>query len=487
MSTNQMGVFVMNLICVCLDTFRADLVGKNKKFNFVQTPNLDNFMRQSVSFDQAFGECQPTLQMRRAFFTGRRSFPFRFNFDRRGLYHHAAGWHKIPPDQDTLAEILLARGYMTGLISDTYHMFKPTMNYTRGFVTYDFIRGQEIDNWRGCNFEKIRERLERHSAHPKAMILNEYLLQYLFNTQDRNNEEDYFCAKVFSQGAKWLEENKNNKPFFLWLDSFDPHEPWDPPTEYADYYCPDYDGKDYIFGNPPVNASKKELERIKALYFGEVTLVDKWLGYFLDKLDELGLRQETIVMILSDHGTQLLDHGRFHKGQDELHPFNTQIIWSIRHPDGPTDEHFTTFVQSHDVMPTILHLLDIPYANAEGENVWQLVTHEKEQIRDHVVIGWCGSTGYNFSSGPAQGRVSVRDKEWNYICAVGGEDQKAELYNYATDTDEKNNIVSEYPDIVKLERKRVEAVLGQPLPGRMTEFCDDGPSPILEYIRRRYH
>nr|MBC8228070.1 hypothetical protein [bacterium] len=77
----------MNLICICLDTFRADIVGEGKKLSFVETPNLDAFARESTIFDRAFGEGQPTLQIRRAMFTGNRSFPWRYNFDRRGHWH----------------------------------------------------------------------------------------------------------------------------------------------------------------------------------------------------------------------------------------------------------------------------------------------------------------------------------------------------------------------------------------------------------------
>jgi len=118
----------MNVVLICLDTFRSDLIGPDKKLSFVETPNLDDFAGQAVSFDRAFGESQPTLQCRRAFMTGMRGFPYKWNFDRRGHWHHASGWHKIPPEQDTLAEILLKRGYWTGLIADVYHLFKPTMN-----------------------------------------------------------------------------------------------------------------------------------------------------------------------------------------------------------------------------------------------------------------------------------------------------------------------------------------------------------------------
>ena len=112
----------MNVVCICLDTFRADIVGEGKKYSHVRTPNLDAFAADSIRFTRAFGECQPTLQIRRGLFTGRRSFPFRFNFDRRGHWHHAPGWHKIPPDQDTIAEVLLARGYLTALIADTVNL-----------------------------------------------------------------------------------------------------------------------------------------------------------------------------------------------------------------------------------------------------------------------------------------------------------------------------------------------------------------------------
>jgi arylsulfatase A-like enzyme len=433
----------MNLICICLDTFRADIIGDGKKLSFVETPNLDAFALESVNFTQAFGECQPTLQMRRAFFTGRRSFPWNYNFDRRGMWIQAAGWHKIPPDQDTMTEILLSRGYMTSLVSDTYHMFKATQNYIRGFVTYDFIRGQESDNWRSGDLREIKKRLKRHTDRPKAMLLHSGLIQYLFNTKDRQSEEDYFCAQVFSRAADWLDENINNQPFFLWVDSFDPHEPWDPPTKYADYYCPDYDGIDYIDGRPPLDISPETLERVKALYFGEVTLVDKWVGYFLDRIEDLGLIDDTVVTVLSDHGTQLLDHGRFGKDMNELHPFNTQIVWYIRHPKGPLGRQVPSFVQSHDFLPTVLHLLDVPYSNVNGKNVWPLVTREVKEIRDHVVIAWAG-----FSSGRAQGRVSVRDKEWNYVHAIGRDDTNAELYHLPTDPDEKNNMISEYPEVV---------------------------------------
>ena len=472
----------MNLIVICLDTFRADMVGPGRKMSYVQTPNLDRLAAESVSFERAFGEGQPTLQMRRAFFTGRRSFPWRYNFDRRGHWHHAPGWHKIPPDQDTLAEILVERGFLTGLVADTYHMFKPTMNYTRGFCTYDFVRGQETDNWRGGTLAMIEEQLARHTHHPPEEA-SFPLKQYLWNQRGRQAEEDYQCARVFRSAVDWLDDNAANAPFFLWIDSFDPHEPWDPPTAYADrYYAYGPEVKnpvDYIYPNND-DATPEEQERIKALYCGEVTLVDKWVGVLLQKLDQLGLWDDSIVILISDHGTQLNDQTHFGKGADALHPFNTRIPLYVRHPSGPREFKVDAFVQSHDLLPTVLRLLDVPYANVDGQDAWALVTGERAQLRDHVVIGWAG-----FVSGPAGGRASVRDDEWNYVTTVHQEDPAPELYHLPTDPDERVNVHDQHPDVVALQRRRLEAVVGQPLPAQLNEVCDPAPAAMARWLRSR--
>ena len=468
----------MNVIVICLDTLRADLIGPGRKMSYVETPNLDALARDAVSFERAFGEGQPTLQMRRAFYTGRRSFPWRYNYDRRGHWHHAPGWHKIPPEQDTLAEVLVKRGYFTGMIADTYHMFKPTMNYTRGFCTYDFCRGQETDNWRGGTLDQIADQIRKHTREPMDSPRIAGLAQYLWNQRGREREEDYQCARVFRSAMRWLEDNTANAPFFLWIDSFDPHEPWDPPTAYADRYYP-HDGIDFIHPNNR-DATPEEMERTRALYCGEVTFVDKWVGAFLDKVDALKLWDDTIVIATSDHGTQIMDHGRFGKGADALHPFNTQIPLYIRHPGGPRSRSIDAFVQSHDLMPTVLRLLDVPYANVDGQDAWSLVTGEREQLRDHVVIGWAG-----FTNGNAGGRASVRDDEWNYVVTVHENDPHPELYHLPDDPDEEQNVHDQYPKVVARQRARLEAVLGQPLPAQLNEVCDPAPPPIYVFLHQR--
>ena len=137
----------MNTIVICCDTLRADVVDHTWE-DHVDTSHLDQLRENSAVFNNAWGEGEPTIPMRRGFFTGMRSYPWRFHIDDRGSVPNIYGWHAIPTAQTTLAEHLLLNGVATGLVSDVYHMFKPTMNFTRGFMSYDYIRGQESDRVR---------------------------------------------------------------------------------------------------------------------------------------------------------------------------------------------------------------------------------------------------------------------------------------------------------------------------------------------------
>ena len=228
----------MNIVCICLDTFRADIIGEGKKYSHVQTPNLDALASESVPFSHGrLVKGQPTLQIRRGNFTGMRSFPWRYNF--------RSAWTtgttppvgiRFHPNRIRSLKSLLERGYLTALIADTYHMFKPTMNFSRGFAHFDFIRGQESDNWHSGDPRLIEEQLRKHVREPLNWQRHAGLVNYLLSQRHRQSEDDYSCARVFRAAADWLQDNHTIGPFFLWVDSFDPHEPWDPPKSYADLY-----------------------------------------------------------------------------------------------------------------------------------------------------------------------------------------------------------------------------------------------------------
>lgn len=464
----------MNVVVICIDTLRADIVQHTYPVR-VATPSLDALAAESAVFTAAFGEGEPTIPVRRAFFTGMRSFPWRFDFDTAGLWPTGRGWHKIPPDQPTLAEVLLQHGYKTALISDTYHTFKPTMNFTRGFVTYEFIRGQESDNWQGGTIASIAEQARRHvpaELHPAEHAV---LLAYLFNNRARRSADDWTSARVFRTALDWLDANHRDTPFFLWVESFDPHEPWDPPRAYADRYYPDLgpEGRDYIFPQLAPQMSAAEAERVKALYFGEVTFVDHWIGRLTEQLHALRLLDDTLVMVVSDHGTELLDHGRFSKSAPHLFAHNTQLVWFIRHPEGAgRGQAIDAFVQDHDLFPTILDILGLPPAKVDGQSAWPLLTGAPTPRRDHIITGW-GSY------------AAVRDREWNYTVNFEEPTAATHLYHLPTDPLELRDVAADHPGVLAQKRATLEAFLDQPLPARLPDRLYPSNAPIRAYYGSR--
>ncbi|MBT7164897.1 MAG: sulfatase-like hydrolase/transferase [Victivallales bacterium] len=323
----------------------------------------------------------------------------------------------------------------------------------------------------------MREQAAKHSLTPEPSVPNALLYQYLLNQRFRKGEEDYQCARVFRSAADWLDDNAGGEsPFFLWVEAFDPHEPWEPPTEYADRYCPNTTGTDYIIPRLPQNPSAADIERTKALYYGEVSFLDRWIGHLLDKVDELNLWEDTIVVVLSDHGTQIWDHGQFGKGGGNLRRYNTGIVWQMRIP-GQAATRLQPIVQAHDVMPTLLELLDVPYSRCDGQSVMPLVRGEIDQLREKSLIGWAGPANAN-----AGAFASVRTPQWNYATPTHALGQDV-LYDLANDPDENVDVKAEHPDLVKEFQREVEAILGQPLPAKLNEVCDPETFPMLKYMR----
>ena len=136
-----------NVVLVILDSLRKDHVGAYGN-DWIKTPNLDALSKESLRFERAYPESIPTICARRAIHTGLRTWPFRNWTPPPGETFMPAGWQHIPEDQTTLSEVLFNYDFNTVLLSDTEHLFKATMNFQRGFMVYDWIRGQERDRYR---------------------------------------------------------------------------------------------------------------------------------------------------------------------------------------------------------------------------------------------------------------------------------------------------------------------------------------------------
>ncbi len=402
----------MNLIVISTDTWRADYLGCYGN-DWIQTPNLDRIAGEGVVFDRFYAEALPTLCARSVFYTGRHLWPGWQVKEHRGDHlSYQPGWHQIPEEHITIAETLQAAGYATALVSDLYHQFKPTGNWHRGFDAWHWIRGQEQDRYvTGPRDDIDLSSYSRDGIYKQRRFQG--LEQYFLNQLERKSESDYKCAQVLQTAAEWLDRNTGNQPFMLWCECFDPHEPWDPPTEYADRYCPDYDGPEFV--SPPgevSQVSEKELDRIRALYAGECTLVDTWAGHLFDVLDRRDLWDDTIVLFLSDHGTNMGERGLIRKRPWTLEDQEARLPLIIRHPDRSiANRRVDTLLQTPDLAPTLLRLLEQKVPDSmTGTDFWPAVADTEAVMHSEIVTAY----------GPF---AALRNDDWVYTNRYAPEGQ----------------------------------------------------------------
>ena len=410
-----------NAIVVIIDSLRKDHVGAYGN-GPMRTPTLDALAEESLLFTRAYPDAMPTIPARRAIHTGMRTLPFKVH------------WAPIPQEQPTLAEILKTEGYHTALVTDTYHQFK--MNFGRGFEVYRKIRGNERDPFRDPSIiseEWMRKRYVINGAGDLAR-------QYLANIRGRReSEEDWFAPKVFTNAMEALEEARKMQPFFLVVDSYDPHEPWDPPEKYTRLYDPDgYEGKELL--NPRYGKddylTDRQLLRMRALYSAEVTLADRWLGNFLDKAHDLGVMHNTLLILLSDHGHAFGEHGYIGKPAYALWPELTDVTFFIRHPEGKgAGEESDYYASTHDVAPTVLGFLGIePQKPMDGQDLSTLLDGGEPEPRDHFTLAY---SNYVWS----------RDEE--YVMFARNDGSGARLYDARTDPQQTRNLAGDSPEIVE--------------------------------------
>jgi len=387
----------MNIVLVVFDSWRKDCAGVHGSppWGTVHTPNFERFAEESLVMTRAFPESLPTLPTRRALYTGRRVYPFHNgDFRLKGDFIGAPGWGPIPEEQPTLAELFSASHYRTALIADVYHMFKPSKNYWRGFHQWMFLRGQEADPARSG------PRLTQSEIDywvPKKLQdrgFVAWIQRLITNTRDRIREEDYFAPRVLREAALWLEQNRDADRFFLTVESFDPHEPWLVPEHYRKMYMEE-DGQEQVFSlyGDVSDLDPKLLARTQANYSGEVTMCDRWFGFFMDTLKTQGLLDDTMVILTSDHGHSVGDRNFMGKRGYPSSPEVYDIPLMIRFPGA---EHAGTssdqFVQHHDITAVILEAAGVaPPAEMDGISFVESAVSGKPGARDHVTVGW-GST-----------------------------------------------------------------------------------------------
>ncbi len=445
----------LNIIVVVSDTFRYDYCGFNGN-GTIQTPDLDRFAAEAVAFDRHYVSSFPTIPTRTDWFTGRFSFP-------------SHGWRALDPEVPVLAGVLGHAGYLGQLIIDNPHMMKGSNHFDRGFEGACWLRGQEGDTYL-TRFNRLHRTMPADKTRPKPQRYGHPLVDIHRTTNiDWAWEEDRFAARTLRTASRWLEENYKSERFLLWVDCFDVHEPWDPPEYWVERYDPEYTGPPMMHPNygPADIYTPAELQNLRAHYAGEVSMISRWFGRLLQKLEDVGLRDRTAVVFTSDHGMFLGEHNR--TGKSNIWPGDTRrwplyeevahIPLLIRAP-GVAPARVQALVQPPDLMPTLLDVARVtPPSELHGRSLLPLLRGEASAHRGVVVSGAHGARG---------AQVAVRDGRFSYYPA--GEAGTAELYDTVEDPGELHNLAERCSD----EVRRLEGELDRWLDAHRAKASVDG-------------
>lgn len=396
---------VENAILIISDTLRRDHLGCYGN-NTINTPYIDEFARKSVVFNKAYTASFPTVPNRHDFLTGRYTYSY-------------MGWAPLPDNETVISEILKKNGYSSMMVIDTPHIMKNAYNYQRGFTAWEWIRGQENDR-----FRTAPKKIKLQAAPNKLRNPDVTVVQHRRNIASRQYEKDCFCAKTMTKTMEWLERNYKLKNFFLYVDTFDPHEPWDPPQWYIDMYDPKYEGDEV---NYPVYGfadylSERELKHMRAMYAGEVTLVDRWVGKLLQKIEDMGLFENTVIFLTTDHGFLHGEHGLTGKsiisqgGHCQIPLFEeiAHVPLIVKFP-GVAPSRNEAFVQPPDVVPTILDLFGIKIPDfINGKSYSDILKGIKKSHREFSI------TSPAISQNPILARVktTITTKDWSLILSA---------------------------------------------------------------------
>lgn len=423
----------MNFVFICIDTLRYDHLSCNGN-DWIKTPNLDAFASEAIVFDNAYAGSFPTIPHRTDAFTGRFGEPLH-------------PWLPLGFDGVTLPAILGEAGWATYLVFDTPHLINGGHGFDYPFHGWHFERGNEVDQHVIDDFGL--DRTDTYSAHYDERIRRLTFPQYVRNNRWRHLEEQWPSPRVFKAAGDFIEMNRHREKFFLWVDCFDPHEPWDPPDHYVALYDdPDFDRDCQMMGWEPLETlSSAELRHVKAHYAGEVSMVDRHLGRFLDRLASSGRDKDTAVIITSDHGTNLGSHGRLNKG-GPIYDQVCHLVLMVSLP-GAQPGRRSGIVQPADLMPTILDLAGIPIPDTcQGHSFARMITGSEDTGRGVAVSGFAIDV-----ASAREAYLTVQDKRW---CLIDRPDaSRWELYDKGVDPSEEHNVIADHPQ----EAERLHSAL----------------------------
>lgn len=405
--------------------------------------------------------------------TGRRAFPFLGWRPWEGL-GSTPGWEPIMPGTPTLATELAARGYRAGYVTDN-----PFLAYADVFQPFrdsfdEFLRipGQTRPDEPPADIDAdLARRMLPASLAAAGPEHVRGMREYLSANGGRRggaavDEQQTTTARTFSAAAWALRRNAARGPQLLVVDNFSPHEPWAVPERYLERYRGP--GEEPLpLGD--IGYTRKgeltagELARLRTTYSAATTMVDAWVGHLLDALEFLGLADETVVALVSDHGMHLGERDWVGKSAWRLQHEQIQVPLIVRDPDGRGAGTVSDwFASTLDVAPTLMSLAGVPPAPAfEGADL------------SPILDGRLPAPPRPFAYGGYSNNYFVRDRRWAMIS--NNRANGSMLYDLRTDPLERVDVSDRHPDVVWRYRERLFEAIGAPPPFYSSEQIEARP------------
>lgn len=361
-----------NCVVVLLDSLNRHHVGAYGGTEF-DTPNLDRLARRSVRFDGHVAGSLPCIPARHDLLVGALDFPWR-------------PWGSIELWESSIVASLRRAGVTSVLVSDHPHLFETGgENYHTDFSAWDYVRGHESDPWR---------------TRPDPSFLGAPLADtgrwhpYDDSRTWFRGEDDFPGPRTMAAAAEWLRRDApHHDRFFLLVDEFDPHEPFDTPEPYASMYDPGWSGPRPVwppYTKQPGAVDDATARALRAGYGGKLTMIDAWLGRVLDALDETGRWDDTVVVLCTDHGHYLGERDLWGKPPvpvyREMGHLPLLVAWPGAAPR-PVDALTTTV----DLHATLRDLFGVEVGHrTHGRSLAPLVRGETRSVREHALAGVWG-------------------------------------------------------------------------------------------------
>lgn len=380
-------------VVILLDSLNRHLLGAYGGTEF-DTPNLDRFARRATRFTSHYVGSLPCMPARHDILCGALDFLWR-------------PWGSIELWEEPITAALRRVDVTTKLVTDHPHLFEVGgENYHCDFTAWDYQRGHESDPW------KTRADPSWIGTPDATHAFRQYERSRTYFRE----EADYPGPRTMEAAAEWLETDApHHERFFLFVDEFDPHEPFDTPEPYASMYDPDWEGPHLIW--PPYTTggreygilTEREARQVRACYGGKLTMIDRWFGRILDALDRNNLWEDTAVIVTTDHGHYLGERDAWGKPALPLFEPMSHIPLMVAWPGAEPGEcaALTTAVDLH---ATLLDLFGAAAAHrTHGRSILPLLTGDATAVRDYALAGYWGREVHILDGHGIYARAPVND------------------------------------------------------------------------------